>query len=167
MKLLPLLLQEMREEGATTRKFLALVPDDKHSWKPHEKSMSLIQLTTHIAELPTWVPLAINTTELDFEKSGYNPVKLNSREELLAYFDKNLEEGLKQLETADEDKLVNDNWKLRSGETIHVDTTKYGMIRVSLSQTIHHRAQLGVNFRLLGIPLPGSYGPTADTQSFV
>ena len=77
------------------------------------------------------------------------------------------EDALKQLESADEEKLVNDNWKLRSGETIHVDTTKYGMIRVALSQTIHHRAQLGVYFRLLGIPLPGSYGPTADTQSFV
>lgn len=167
MKLLPLLLNEMKREGETTRNFLTLVPDDKHDWKPHEKSMSTIQLATHIAELPTWVPLAINTSELDFEKSGYNPVKLKNREELLAYFDKNLEEALKQLENADEEKLVNDNWKLRSGDIIHVDTTKYGMVRVAFSQTIHHRAQLGVFFRLLGIPLPASYGPTADTQNFM
>lgn len=167
MKLLPLLLNELKEEGATTRKFLELVPDDKHDWKPHEKSMKMIALATHIAELPTWVPLAINTAELDFAKSGYNPVTLKNKEELLAYFDKNLAEGIAALETADEEKLISENWKLRSGDVIHVDTTKYGMIRVAFSQTIHHRAQLGVFFRLLGIALPNSYGPTADTQSFL
>lgn len=167
MKLIPLLLKELKEEGETTRKFLALLPDDKHDWKLHEKSMSAIALATHIAELPTWVPLAINTDELDFAKAGYNPASIKTNAELLAYFDKNLAEALTQLETADEDKLVNESWKLRTAETIHVDTTKYGMIRVAFSQTIHHRAQLGVFFRLLGIPLPGSYGPTADTPNFV
>lgn len=167
MKLLPLLLQELREEGATTRKFLEQVPDDNLGWKPHEKSMSLIQLATHVAELPTWVPLAINTSELDFAVSEYKPVELKSSAELVAYFDKNLEDALKQLEGADEEKLVTENWKLRSGEAIFVDTTKYGMIRVSLSQTIHHRAQLGVCFRLLNIPVPPSYGPTADTPKFM
>lgn len=167
MKLTPLLVKELKEEGATTRNFLTLVPDDKHDWKPHEKSMSTIALATHIAELPTWVPLAVNTEELDFATAGYNPVSLKNNAELLAYFDKNLADAIAQLETADEDKLINESWKLRTADTIHVDTTKYGMIRVAFSQTIHHRAQLGVFFRLLGIPLPGSYGPTADSPNFV
>lgn len=166
MKLLPLLLKELKEEGATTRIFLSQVPDDKLGWKPHEKSMSVLQLATHVAELPTWVPLAINTSELDFAVSKYEPVKLNSSAELVAYFDKNLADAVQQLEGADEEKLINENWKLRSGESIFVDTTKYGMIRVSLSQTIHHRAQLGVIFRLLNIAVPPSYGPTADSQGF-
>ncbi|MET0299553.1 MAG: DinB family protein [Flavitalea sp.] len=164
--LLEHLRQEFEAEVETTRKFLKIVPQDKFEWRPHPKSMGLRQLAVHVAELPTWIPLAINTDELDFTKEAYNPVKLESTKELLDYFEKNVEQGRAALATADPDQF-DKQWLLRSGETIHVDTTKYGMMRVAMSQTIHHRAQLGVFLRLLDVPIPGSYGPSADEQNFL
>ncbi|RYF95672.1 MAG: DinB family protein [Chitinophagaceae bacterium] len=157
--------QEFEAEVETTRKFLSIVPQDKFEWRPHPKSMDLRTLAVHVAELPTWLPLAVHTDELDFMKEGYNPVKLETTKELVEYFEKNVEQGREALAKADPDQF-DKQWLLRSGETIHVDTTKYGMMRVAMSQTIHHRAQLGVFLRLLDVPIPGSYGPSADEQNF-
>lgn len=159
------LLKEMQDEAVTTRKMLSIVPEDKYDWKPHPKSMSMRQLATHIAELPSWVSMAVTTDELDFATSPYTPVQIHNNEELLSYFEKNLESGLELLSKSNEEKL-DEKWVLRSGNDIYVNTTKAGMMRVSLSQTIHHRAQLGVFLRLLDIPIPGSYGPSADDMSF-
>lgn len=157
--------QEFESEVETTRKFLKIVPEEKFGWKPHPKSMDLRTLSVHVAELPTWIPLAFNTDELDFLKEGYNPVKLETTNELVEYFEKNVTQAREALDKADPTQF-DKQWLLRSGETIHVDTTKYGMVRVAMSQTIHHRAQLGVFLRLLDIPIPGSYGPSADEQNF-
>ena len=164
-KIINMLLKEMQDEAVTTRKMLSIVPEDKYDWKPHPKSMSLRQLATHIAELPSWVSMAVTTDELDFATSPYTPVPIENNAELLAYFEKNLQSGLDLLSATTEEKL-DEQWVLRNGNDIYVDTTKAGMMRVSLSQTIHHRAQLGVNLRLLDIPIPGSYGPSADDMSF-
>lgn len=164
-KIINMLLKEMQDEAVTTRKMLSIVPEDKYDWKPHPKSMSLRQLATHIAELPSWVSMAVTTDELDFATSPYTPVPIENNAELLAYFEKNLQSGLDLLSASTEEKL-DEQWVLRNGNDIYVDTTKAGMMRVSLSQTIHHRAQLGVNLRLLDIPIPGSYGPSADDMSF-
>ncbi len=164
-KIINMLLKEMQDEAVTTRKMLSIVPEDKYDWKPHPKSMSLRQLATHIAELPSWVSMAVTTDELDFATSPYTPVPIENNAELLAYFEKNLQSGLDLLAASTEEKL-DEQWVLRNGNDIYVDTTKAGMMRVSLSQTIHHRAQLGVNLRLLDIPIPGSYGPSADDMSF-
>ena len=87
MKLIPMLLKEMEQEAKTTRKMLSIVPDDKYDWKPHEKSMVMRMLATHIAELPTWVSMVINTTELDFASNAYNPVVINNTKDLVAYFE--------------------------------------------------------------------------------
>ena len=164
-KIINMLLKEMQDEAVTTRKMLSIVPEDKYDWKPHPKSMSLRQLATHIAELPSWVSMAVTTDELDFATSPYTPVPIENNAELLAYFEKNLQSGLDLLAASTEEKL-DEQWVLRNGDDIYVDTTKAGMMRVSLSQTIHHRAQLGVDLRLLDIPIPGSYGPSADDMSF-
>lgn len=155
--------QELENEAATTRKMLARVPADKFDWKPHPRSMSLQTLATHVAELPSWVGMAINTDELDFQKNAYAPVKVNDSKGLLEYFEKNYADAMQQLAAFDADKL-GIRWVLRDGEQILWDTTKQGTIRVSISQIIHHRAQLGVYLRLLDIPIPGSYGPSADEQ---
>jgi uncharacterized damage-inducible protein DinB len=157
-------LKELTEETETTRKMLSRVPDDKYDWKPHEKSMSIRQLATHVAELPTWAELALNTEELDFATSPYQPVPINNTKELLGFMEKSYEQGKKALENGREESL-DETWTLREGDNIYVTTTKAGMIRTSLSQIIHHRAQLGVFLRLLDIPIPGSYGPSAD-ESF-
>ena len=165
MKIIELLLTEFAQEVQTTRKMLSLVPVEKFDWAPHEKSMKMKALATHIAELPSWVALAFNTEELDFETAPYEPAVVESNAELISILEKNYAEGKESLEKAKEEDL-NGRWILRSGGTIHADMSKYEMIRHAFSQTIHHRAQLGVYLRLLNIPIPGSYGPSADDQNF-
>ena len=157
-------LKELEKESIGTRKMLALVPADKSDWKPHEKSMKLKDLATHIADLPTWITMAINTDELDFVTSPYNPTNCNGGEELTAYFDKNVEEA-KQILQNSKDSILEETWTLRNGDIIYMQSTRLETIRHSYSQIVHHRAQLGVYLRLLNIPIPGVYGPSAD-ESF-
>ena len=161
LSVIDLTLKELAQEAKTTRKMLERVPTEKFSWQPHEKSMTMIQLATHIAELPTWITMALTTDELDFATSPYQPEKLYSTEELVAYFEKCLADGKASLSKATEE-LLEQTWTLRNGETIYSTSSKYEVIRMSMSQIIHHRAQLGVYLRLLNIPIPGSYGPSAD-----
>ena len=165
MNITQLLSRELEQEAQITRKFLALVPFDKAEWAPHEKRMKLMPLSTHIAELPSWISLGLTTNELDFATAPYKPVVVNNNEDLLALFEKSFEAGKTALTKAKEEELSN-RWVLRNGEQILSDIDKFGIIRIAFSQTIHHRAQLGVYFRLLGIPVPSSYGPSADDQSF-
>ena len=165
MNIIELLLIELASEAQITRKMLALVPTDKFDWAPHEKSMKMKVLATHIAELPAWIKLALTTKELDFATAPYEPVSVESNNDLFAILEKSLAEGKSSLDETKEEDL-NGRWLLRTGETIHADMSVYEMIRASFSQIIHHRAQLGVYLRLLNIPIPGSYGPSADDQSF-
>jgi uncharacterized damage-inducible protein DinB len=164
MEIIPILLKEMEQEAETTRKMLGRVPDDKFDWRPHEKSMTIKQLTTHIAELPSWVTMALTTEELDFASNPYQPVDVNSTADLLAFFERSLADGKSHLATASEEQLTG-NWTLREGDQVYFKSNKLGVIRMAFSQIIHHRAQLGVYLRLLNIPIPGSYGPSAD-ESF-
>ena len=163
MSRINIFLQELDKEAITTRKMLERIPNDKYDWKPHEKSMSVRQLATHIAELPSWVTMALTTDELDFATSPYNPKPINDTKTLVAYFETALNDGRSQLQKATEDQL-NQNWTLRNGEKIFDVSPKCDVIRMTFSQIIHHRAQLGVYLRLLNVPIPGSYGPSADEQ---
>jgi len=165
MDVLPLLKKEMEQEAHTTRKMLKLVPIDKPGWKPHEKSTTIQNLAVHIAELPSWVTMSLNTSELDFAKMDYKPTEVASTEELLNLFEKSLASGLDSLNKAEEEDLL-PTWTMRSGEQVHAIYTKYEVIRHAFAQTTHHRAQLGVYLRLQDIPIPGSYGPSADEMNF-
>ncbi|MFM6926298.1 MAG: DinB family protein [Ferruginibacter sp.] len=165
MTQIALIQQELEKEAITTRKMLALVPAEKFDWKPHPKSMVMMNLATHIAELPAWVSMVLNTDELDFAANEYKPTIVKDNPELVELFEKSLGEALAQLAVGKEDTLDNE-WILRMGEQILSKGSKYDMIRHALSQVIHHRAQLGVYLRLLDIPIPGSYGPSADETGF-
>ncbi|MEO6187908.1 MAG: DinB family protein [Ginsengibacter sp.] len=165
MEILPLLLKEMAQEAETTRKMLKLVQANHFDYRPHEKSMLMKHLAVHIAELPSWPKLGLESTELDFAANSYAPTEVGNNEELLALFEKSYQEGKAALEKASEKDLL-PNWTLRMGEKVLASFTKYEMIRHSFSQIIHHRAQLGVYLRLLNIPIPGSYGPSADDHEF-
>lgn len=165
MEIIPLLLKEIGQEAQTTRKMLKLVPAHKFDYKPHEKSMTMKQLSVHIAELPSWVSMGLNTSELDFAASPYEPATVNNNEELLALLEKSLEEAKSSLSAAKEEDLLPE-WTMRMGDKVLTVLTKYEVIRHAFSQTTHHRAQLGVYLRLLNIPIPGSYGPSADDMSF-
>ncbi|MEP7238638.1 MAG: DinB family protein [Ferruginibacter sp.] len=157
--------KELENEAVTTRKMLALVPAEKFDWKPHPKSMVMMNLATHIAELPTWIGMVLNTDELDFAANEYKPTIVKDNAGLMELFEKSLADGRTQLANGKEDSLEK-IWILRTGEQILSSGSKADMIRISLSQIIHHRAQLGVYLRLLDIPIPGSYGPSADDNNF-
>jgi uncharacterized damage-inducible protein DinB len=161
MSLVPLFLKEMDREAATTRKMLSRIPDDKYDWKPHEKSMTVRRLATHIAELPSWITMVLTTDSLDFATHRAPPVVIDNTNQLLSYFEKTLADGRAHLEKANEDDLEKE-WTMRNGDTVISVSTKADIIRTIFSQIVHHRAQLGVYLRLLNVPIPGSYGPSAD-----
>jgi uncharacterized damage-inducible protein DinB len=164
MTRLSLFKNELEKEAIATRKMLAAIPDDKYDWKPHPKSMNIRQLSTHIAELPTWPGMVLNTTELDFATMDFTPPAISDTAALLQLFETSLQDGLTQLSNGKEENL-DEPWTLRNGEKIYSTEPKADVIRMSISQIIHHRAQLGVFLRLLDVPIPGSYGPSAD-ESF-
>ena len=163
MEILPLLLKELEQEATTTRKFLRLVPLDKSDWKPHEKSMPMESLAVHIASLPEWIDLALNSDGIDFATTPYAPPAVKTSEDLLNIFEESLSKGKLALEKSKDD-ILDQKWTLRNGEQVLAEWTRYETVRHSLAQIIHHRAQLGVYLRLLNIPIPGSYGPSADEQ---
>jgi uncharacterized damage-inducible protein DinB len=161
MTQLEALRKELEREAITTRKMLAQVPTDKFDWQPHPKSMTMKRLATHVAELTTWIGMTFTTDELDFENNTYAPISVGNTQELLAYFERSLEDGRKHIE-AGKEEVLDKPWTLRSGSTIYSTEPKREVLRMAFSQIIHHRAQLGVYLRLLNIPIPGSYGPSAD-----
>lgn len=161
MKIVEMLLKEMDEEAKITRKMLACVPNDRYDWKPHEKSMTIRRLVTHIADIPSWVEMAICDDELDFATSTHKEPVINHTAELLQFLEESLVKGRTALAATNED-VLKQPWTLRNGEHIIDVSTKGEIVRVAYNQIVHHRAQLGVFLRLLDVPIPGSYGPSAD-----
>jgi uncharacterized damage-inducible protein DinB len=155
------LLKELEQEAQTTRKMLERVPTEYFDWQPHKKSMTIQRLATHIAELPGWVTMAVTTDGLDFANNPYQPEAVGNTAELLEYFERSLADGRCHLLAAKEETLE-ENWTLRNGDAVLQVATKGEIIRMTYCQIVHHRAQLGVFLRLLDIPIPGSYGPSAD-----
>ncbi|MCU0435904.1 MAG: DinB family protein [Bacteroidia bacterium] len=152
---------EFEHECITTRKMLALVPADKNNWAPHEKSMKLGNLANHVAELPEWIGMSLLTDGLDFAVSPYEAKMFDTNEALMAFAEKAIAKASDALEKGKHIDL-SQTWTLRHGEMVLSEGPKWEMMRMSMSQIIHHRAQLGVYLRLLHIPLPDSYGPSAD-----
>lgn len=165
MSIIPMLLKEMEQEARTTRKMLERIPDDKFQWQPHVKSMTVQRLANHIAELPGWVVMTLDTDELDFAKNPYRDAENTNTKDVLSFFEKTLEAGKARLAQANDEELQK-NWTLRHGDNILNVRTKAEVIRMAYCQIVHHRAQMGVFLRLLDIPIPGSYGPTADESFF-
>jgi uncharacterized damage-inducible protein DinB len=153
---------ELRQEAATTRRMLERVPDDKFGWKPHEKSMTLGKLAAHIAQLPTLIAPALTQDELDFNAGGSKPFKPSNVAELLEEFDRNVSAAAEFLQSQPDERM-NDKWRLRSGDTVLFEMPRAAVVRtMTLNHIVHHRGQLSVYLRLLDVPLPSIYGPTAD-----
>ena len=158
------LIAELQQEAKATRKILERVPVDKKDWKPHPKSYPLGVLATHIAEIPGWAAVTLDEDELDFAKIDYKPTELVSTGQLLKILDDNVAKAMKSLENA-ADSRFGENWTLRTGDQVYFTLPKAAVLRsFAYSHWIHHRAQLGVYLRLLDVPVPGMYGPTADEQ---
>ena len=155
---------ELEHEGSNTRKMLERVPAEHFNWKPHEKSYSLGILATHIAELPTWVGYTLEADELDFATMNYKAPAVSSSSDLMKLFEENLAEAKEDLNDVPDETFMK-NWALRNGGQIYFTMPKIAVLRnMVFNHIVHHRAQLGVYLRLLDIPVPGMYGPTADEK---
>ena len=165
MPIVDTLLPEFDHEMTMTRKVLERVPDDKRDWKPHPKSFSLGALATHVANLPTWGSETLNRSDIDV--GGTPPLSaLPSTSEILATFDRNVAAARAAL-TGKTDAELAAMWSLRrSGKTLFSMPKTAVWRSFVVSHLIHHRAQLTVYLRLLDVPVPALYGPSADEPAF-
>lgn len=165
MDTLSQLKSELEVEFQTTKKFIERFPEGKNDYAPHEKSMKMMPLATHLVEVFEWPNTILKTSELDFAKGEYKPTVLSTRDDLMKKLEEDYQSAKTALENSTEEDL-NPSWTIKNDGHELASWSKYGAIRHALNQITHHRAQLGVYYRLNNIPLPGSYGPSADQQSF-
>jgi uncharacterized damage-inducible protein DinB len=164
------LLPEFDAEFANTRKLLALVHDDHLTWKPHEKSMALGRLAWHVSDFPEWCLLTFSRDFLHFTEEVAATMmnwRGKTRADILARFDADLPKARTALAAAS-DAAMAQPWKLEWAGQIVIDEPRESVYRkYTVSHMVHHRAQLGVYLRLLGVPIPGFYGPSADEMPAV
>jgi uncharacterized damage-inducible protein DinB len=152
-------LQEFDKEMASTRKLLERVPTDKGHWKPHEKSFALGHLTQLISWMPGWITNTLQEPHIDLATaSGYS---FESTEALLRAFDRNVHQARGALGSV-VGPTLQEPWSLRRGAQVLFTAPRGNVVREHLNHLIHHRGQLTVYLRLVGVPLPQIYGPTAD-----
>ena len=155
------LLTEFDAEMASTRKLLERVPEAKSDWKPHEKSKSLGDLATQVANLLSFLPLIAKHDEFD-AMNFQRPPKFSTTAKLLELFDEKVKAGREAL-AGIPDSLMPQTWSLKRGGQTFISRPRAAVIRgLTMSHHIHHRGQLTVYLRMLDVPLPGMYGPTAD-----
>jgi len=158
------IIPELQHEAASTRKMLERVPFENTDWKPHDKSMSISRLAAHVAELPSWATMIVNTPELNFATFNYKPFRPVDNAELLRFFDDNVKAALEALQGAG-DALLMEDWTLRNGDHIIMKMPRVATIRsMAMNHLIHHRGQLSVFLRLKDVAVPGMYGPSADER---
>src|SRR6266550_2336171 len=162
MKLIDSLITEFEHEAQTTRKHLERLPDDKLDWRPHEKSFTANGLASHIVDLVSWADPIFNLDELDVDPATYKPYRATSSTDLLKTFDNNVAK-CRQVLAGVADETLMQPWRLKISGRQRFEKPRAAMFRdFTLSHLIHHRGQLSVYLRLLNIPVPGSYGPSAD-----
>ncbi len=156
------MLNEFREEAAITRRVLAKVPTDKLSWRPHPKSMSLGQLALHIAANPGSVSAIAQQEGFDAAQINFNPPEPGNLEEIHAAFEENIRAGERCLREMTEAQAMG-NWRLTVGGRQIFNKPRIAVLReIMLNHWYHHRGQLSVYLRLLDVPVPSIYGPSAD-----
>ena len=162
------MLPEFDQEMRNTRRTLERVPEDKFDWKPHEKSMTMGQLASHIANLPSWAVLSTSSDSFDLrplDAPAPKTPQAKTNAELLETFDKNMEAARAAIAGASDEQLMRP-WSLLAGGQTVMTLPRVGVLRgFVMNHTIHHRAQLGVYLRLNDIAVPSIYGPSADEGS--
>jgi uncharacterized damage-inducible protein DinB len=154
---------ELEHEAKSLRKTLSRIPEEKFAWKPHERSMSMGMLASHLAELPGWVEPTLHQSGLEIPPD-YKPWIAASAAELLDRLESNLKKALEVLRGYPEEKLM-ETWTLRGGGATIFALPRAVVLRAMvLSHLVHHRGQLTVYLRLNNIPVPAIYGPSADEQ---
>lgn len=165
MQLIQPVVAELTHEAATTRRVLARLPDSRFGWRPHARSMTLGMLASHIGEIMAWGVEIATKEEISFDPNIYQPPVTAGAAEAVEVFEQNvsrLKDALLGIETRD----LLATWRLRAGDRVVLEMPRVGAIRsMVLNHMIHHRGQLSVYLRLLDVPLPSIYGPTADESA--
>jgi uncharacterized damage-inducible protein DinB len=165
MNLIDPIAEELRHEAGVTRRFLERIPEADFDWKPHEKSMSLGFLASHLAEIPKWTVEILEKDEINIDPATYTPWLAKTKEELLKAFDENLANALAVMKGQADEHLMK-IWTMKMAGKPALSMPRIVVLRpFILSHTVHHRAQLGVYLRLRGVPDPAVYGPSADEES--
>lgn len=154
------LLPEFDQEMASTRRVLERVPDDNPDWKPHPKSFSIAHLAQLLASMSGWVGQVITNTELDLKAGGLGYSNQKTRS-LLETFDANVKQSREAIVNA-RDADYDVPWSLKMGPRVLITEPRRTIVRQHMSHLSHHRGQMTVYLRLLNIPVPSIYGPTAD-----
>ncbi len=155
------LLPEVDLEMKTTRRLLERVPDEKGEWKPHPKSFSLGHLAQLVAIMPGWLTRMVREPEIDLGKgAGYS---YESTESLLEKFDTHVREARESIASA-KDSTFDELWSLKMHGQVLFTQPRGEAIRGTINHLIHHRGQLSVYLRLVDVPIPSIYGPTADEK---
>jgi len=168
MKLNDLFLAELESEADRSKRALERMPEGKHDWKPHDKSMIFGYLCELVATIPLWIALEINQPELDIAPKDGSRMKrdpMHSRADFL----KGLEKAVGQARDAlkgTTDEHLQTPWRLLAGGNVVMELPRHVMIRDTLNHLAHHRGQMTVYLRLLGAPVPALYGPSADDKNF-
>jgi uncharacterized damage-inducible protein DinB len=164
MRLTDLLMTEFEHEAKTTRPHLERVPEDKLDWRPHQKSFTIGGLASHIVEVVGWAESIFSADEFVFDPATYVPYAATSVSDLLQAFDDKVARGASALSKSVEEDLSRP-WRLMMRGRARFEKPKAVVFRdFTLSHLIHHRGQLSVYLRLLDVPVPSSYGPTADER---
>ena len=159
MSIAETLLPEFDQEMATTRRLLERVPDNKSTWKPHPKSFSIGHLAQLLSWMPGWITTTLTSDSLDLSKgTGYSTEKVAT---LLEQFDKNVREARAALTAVSDDDMAKP-WSLKMGDRVLMTMPRGVTTRQHINHLVHHRGQMSVYLRLLDIPVPSIYGPTAD-----
>ena len=164
MSLAEALLMEFDQEAQTTKRVLERIPDDKLAWKPHPKSFSLGQLALHIAAGPGQIVAA--AAQDAAEAPNFSQPEAKSRQEVLETYSKNMASARATLKSMDDARLVS-TWSVtRNGKPI-MEMPRIAFLRsILMNHSYHHRGQLSVYLRILDVPVPSIYGPSADENPF-
>jgi uncharacterized damage-inducible protein DinB len=162
MNVIDWLTTQFHHETKTTRRHLERLPADKLDWRPHEKSSTAGALASHLVECIRWTNDIFTKNEIEIDFATYRPYQASSTSDLLEAFEKAVAEGKQVLAGVDEESAMQP-WSLKvSGQTVF-ERPRIDVLRdFTLSHLIHHRGQFSVYLRLLNVPVPGSYGPSAD-----
>ncbi len=156
------LLADFDSEIASTRRLLERIPENDPAWKPHEKSMPIGRLALHVARLPEFGTMMLTSEEFDVATGKRKPLIFESTAHLVSELERSSTETRAHLATASDDQLQT-NWKLLFGDRLVVEGPRLKLLRTMfLNHLLHHRGQLTVYLRLLDVPVPGLYGPSAD-----
>ncbi len=163
MSLAQILTKQLNTVASGNKKILERVPEDKLGWKPHEKSMTLGRLAMHLAELPHWINRCIESDHFDFATIPFTPNIPETHTQIMEEYERKLPLAIEVLSKVTETQM-DEIWTLKRGDITIYQLPRIDYLLQALEHMVHHRGQLSVYLRLLDVPVPGMFGPSADER---